>query len=100
MGLTIQLRNADAISADVFNELMKGQKLHASVDVQINHFASFDGDEKAVTKAMKKEVPKEAEKAAKLAAKEAKAALVRESGHQTSLTSGPSPSLSSPFRNP
>ena len=61
MGLTIQLRNADAISADVFNELMKGQKLHASVDVQINHFASFDGDEKAVTKAMKKEVRQAAE---------------------------------------
>ena len=54
--LATQLRNADAISADVFNELMKGQKLHASVDVQINHFASFDDDEKTVTKAMKKEV--------------------------------------------
>ena len=61
MGLTIQLRNADAISADVFNELMKGQKLHASVDVQINHFASFDDDEKTVTKAMKKEVRQAAE---------------------------------------
>ena len=54
--LATQLRNADAISADVFNELMKGQKLHATVDVQINHFASFDDDEKTVTKAMKKEV--------------------------------------------
>ena len=54
--LATQLRNADSISADVFNELMKGQKLHATVDVQINHFASFDDDEKTVTKAMKKEV--------------------------------------------
>ena len=56
--LATQLRNADAISADVFNELMKGQKLHATVDVQINHFASFDGDEKTVTKAMKKKFVK------------------------------------------
>ena len=41
--LATQLRNADAISADVFNELMKGQKLHATVDVQINHFAMHMG---------------------------------------------------------
>ena len=58
--LATQLRNADAISADVFNELMKGQKLHQDFTVTtfksiILHLLMWV-TEKTVTKAMKKEV--------------------------------------------
>ena len=54
--LTTQLRNADVISAESFNEIMKAQKLYASADVQFAHFLSFDEEAKGVTKAMKKDV--------------------------------------------
>ena len=54
--LTTQLRNSDVISTESFNEIMKAQKLHASADVQLSHFQSFDEEAKGVTKAMKKDV--------------------------------------------
>ena len=54
--LTSQLRNADVISAESFNEIMKAQKLYASADVQFAHFLSFDEEAKGVTKAMKKDI--------------------------------------------
>ena len=54
--LTNQMKNADLLSQEAYDEVVKAQKMFASVDVQFQHFELFDSEYKATEKAMKKEI--------------------------------------------
>jgi len=54
--LTNQMKNADLLSQEAYDEVVKAQKMFASVEVQFAHFELFDSEYKATEKAMKKEI--------------------------------------------